>query len=123
MNFCCRTLLGLASIHGGAAYICDTPVRFFARKEKILEEALYVVSTVVQIVLSVIQLAMLLRAILSWFPMEPNGFTEFLYGITEPFIYPFRALFNRLNWFQNLPIDVAFSAAYISLFLIGILLP
>lgn len=88
-----------------------------------MEEALYVVSTIVQVILSVIQLAMLLRAILSWFPLEPNGFTEFLYGITEPFIYPYRALFNRLNWFQNVPIDVAFSAAYLTLLLIGILLP
>ena len=88
-----------------------------------MEEALYVVSTIVQVILSVIQIAMLLRAILSWFPMEPNGFTEFLYSITEPFIYPFRALFNRLNWFQNVPIDVAFSAAYLSLFIISILLP
>ena len=88
-----------------------------------MEEALYVISTIVQVVLSALQLAMLLRAILSWFPMEPNKFTNFLFAITEPVIYPFRALFNRLNWFQNFPIDVAFSAAYITLFIIGILLP
>ncbi len=88
-----------------------------------MEEALYVISTIVQIVLSVIQLAMLLRAILSWFPIEPNGFIEFLHGITEPFIYPFRALFNRLNWFQNIPIDISFSAAYLTLLIISILLP
>ena len=74
-------------------------------------------------VLTVLQLAMLLRAILSWFPIEPNKFTDFLYGITEPVIYPFRALFNRLNWFQNFPIDISFTVAYLALFLIGILLP
>ena len=88
-----------------------------------MEEALYVISTIVQVILSVLQLAMLVRAILSWFPMEPNKFTDFLFGITEPIIYPYRALFNRLNWFQNLPIDVAYMAAYITLFIIGILLP
>ena len=88
-----------------------------------MEEALYVISTIVQVILSVLQLAMLVRAILSWFPMEPNKFTDFLFGITEPIIYPYRALFNRLNWFQNLPIDIAFMAAYITLFIIGILLP
>ena len=76
-----------------------------------------------QVILSVLQLAMLVRAILSWFPMQPNKFTDFLFGITEPIIYPYRALFNRLNWFQNLPIDVAYMAAYITLFIIGILLP
>ena len=88
-----------------------------------MEEALYVISTIVQVILSVLQLAMLVRAILSWFPMQPNKFTDFLFGITEPIIYPYRALFNRLNWFQNLPIDVAYMAAYITLFIIGILLP
>ncbi len=88
-----------------------------------MEEALYIISTIVQVVLTVLQLAMLLRAILSWFPIEPNKFTDFLYGITEPVIYPFRALFNRLNWFQNFPIDISFTVAYLALFLIGILLP
>lgn len=77
----------------------------------------------VRIVLMILQLAMLVRAILSWFPMDSNRFTDFLYGITEPFIYPFRALFNRMNWFQNVPIDVAFSAAYLTLFVISMILP
>ena len=88
-----------------------------------MEDFLYVISTIVQVILSVIQIAMLLRAILSWLPIESNKFIDFLYGITEPVIYPYRALFNRLNWFQNFPIDVAFSAAYITLFVIGLLLP
>lgn len=84
--------------------------------------ALTVVANIVRIILTVLQLAMLLRAILSWFPMEPNGFTDFLFGITEPIIYPIRALFNRLNWFQNSPIDISFSVAYILLFVISMLL-
>ena len=88
-----------------------------------MKEALYIVSSVVRLILSALQLAMLIRAILSWFPMEPNRFTEFLYGITEPFIYPFRALFNRLNWFQNLPIDISFFVAYITITIISFILP
>ena len=96
---------------------------FSLKRRNVLEEALYIVSTIVQVVLSVLQLAMLLRAILSWFPMEPNKFTDFLFGVTEPVIYPFRALFNRLGWFQNLPIDISFTVAYITLFVIGMLLP
>ncbi|MBE6666904.1 MAG: YggT family protein [Ruminococcaceae bacterium] len=86
-------------------------------------EALYVVSTIVRIFLMVLQLAMLLRAILSWFPMDSNKFLEFLYGVTEPFVYPFRALFNKLNWFQNIPIDISFTVAYLAIFLLGIFLP
>ena len=86
-------------------------------------QALYVISSVVRLILTVIQFAMLVRAIMSWFPMEPNRFTDFLYGVTEPFIYPFRALFVRMNWFQNLPIDVSFTAAYLALFVISMILP
>ena len=89
----------------------------------ILVEALYVISTIVRIFLTVLQLAMLLRAILSWFPMDSNKFLDFLYGITEPFIYPFRALFHKLGWFQNIPIDISFTVAYLAIFLLGILLP
>lgn len=85
-------------------------------------EAFYIVSSVVRGALSILQLAMLIRAIFSWFPME-NRFTMFIEGITEPFIYPFRVLLKRLNWFQGFPIDMSFSFAYITLFLITILLP
>lgn len=87
-----------------------------------METALTVIANVVRIVLSVLQLAMLLRAILSWLPLEPNGFTNFLFGLTEPLIYPVRALFRRLNWFQDLPIDIAFSVVCILLFVASLLL-
>ena len=75
--------------------------------------ALQIFSTVVVVLLSVVQLAMLARAILSWFPIDSNKFVDFLYGLTEPFIYPIRALFQRMNWFQNLPIDVSFMVSYL----------
>ena len=75
--------------------------------------ALQIFSTVVVVLLSVVQLAMLARAILSWFPIDSNQFIDFLYGLTEPFIYPIRALFVRMNWFQNLPIDMSFMVSYL----------
>ena len=80
--------------------------------------ALQIVSNVVVLLLTVIQFAMLARAILSWFPMEPNRFTDFLYGITEPFIYPVRALFERMGWFRNLPIDISFMVTYLLISLV-----
>ncbi|MGM9682349.1 MAG: YggT family protein, partial [Eubacteriales bacterium] len=73
--------------------------------------------------LMALQFAMLLRAILSWFPMEDNKFTNFLYALTEPVIYPVRALFEKMNWFQNLPIDISFLVAYILISVISMLLP
>ena len=87
-----------------------------------LGDIVYVVSSVLQLSLTVIWLAMFLRMVFSWIPMEPNNFTELLYTITEPLIYPFRALFARLNLFQNLPIDMAFMAAALLLSLMNFLL-
>ena len=83
---------------------------------------LHIVSTVVVLLLSAVQLAMLLRAILSWFVMDSNRFTDFLYGITEPFIYPVRLLFERMGWFQNLPSDISFMVTYLLLSLVTIFL-
>ena len=67
------------------------------------------------VVLSVLQLAMLVRAIMSWFPTESNRFENFLYVITEPLIMPIRWLFEKLNWFQGIPIDMSFMVAYLVL--------
>lgn len=87
-----------------------------------LEDIIYVVSTILQLALTVLDIAMFLRMIFSWFPIEPNNFIELLYTITEPLIYPFRALFVKLNLFQSSPIDVPFLAAYIMIMLMTFLL-
>ena len=72
-----------------------------------------VIKSFVLIFLSVIQFAMLLRALLSWFVMGGGKFTNFLYAITEPFIAPVRALFEKMNWLQNSPIDFSFMVTYL----------
>lgn len=87
-----------------------------------MEFVLQIVVNVVILLLSVIQLAMLVRAILSWFPIDSNRFIDFLYGITEPFIYPIRRLFERLNWFQNTPIDMPFMVAYLLIWVLLMIL-
>ncbi len=70
----------------------------------------YVLIQFVTIFLDVISVAMLVRAVLSWFQMgdgqSPIG--NFLFVVTEPFILPIRALFDRFGWFQNIPLDVPF---------------
>lgn len=73
---------------------------------------IYVIKTVVVLFLSVVQLAMLARAVLSWFPMQENRIIDLLYSVTEPFISPVRLLFYKMNWFQNLPIDLSFLVSY-----------
>jgi len=81
-----------------------------------------VITDVVVLLLLGVQIAMMLRAILSWFFMDSNKFVDFLYAITEPFIVPIRLLFEKLGWFQNLPIDVSFMVSYLLLSVLSFVL-
>lgn len=83
---------------------------------------LNLIKNVVIIFLTAVQFAMLARAILSWFPVD-NKAVDFLYAVTEPFIYPVRALFQKMNWFTGLPIDIAFLVSYLILTVIIAILP
>ena len=65
---------------------------------------------------TVIELCFLVRAVLSWLPIsEDNVILKFVLMVTEPIIMPIRALFERLGWFQNMPIDISFLVAYLLL--------
>ena len=79
---------------------------------------LEVIRGTVCVLLSAIQLAMTARAILSWFPIEPNKLTQFLDIVPEPVVYPIRKLFEKMNWFQDIPLDMSFMTAYIVLSII-----
>ena len=70
------------------------------------------------ILIDVLDIAFLLRALMSWIDMEENVFTELVYRLTEPFIVPFRMLFAKLNWFQQIPIDMAYLSAVIAISLL-----
>ena len=87
---------------------------------------IYVINLVKNIVLallSVIDFAMLGRAILSWIdPMGDGPLASFLYSITEPIILPFRKLFQKLNWFAGSPLDMAFLFAMVSIMILQTLL-
>lgn len=87
-----------------------------------MQFVLMLLQNTVVLILSVFQLAMLIRAIMSWFPGDSNKFEVFLYAITEPLILPVRKLFERLNWFQELPIDVSFFVTYLLLSVVLVLL-
>ena len=64
--------------------------------------------------LTIIWVALFLRAILSWFdPTGEGKLSGLFYMITEPLIHPIRLLFEKLNWFQETPIDVPFFALVI----------
>ena len=81
------------------------------------------IKNVVFVALSAVQLAMLARAILSWFPDVGGKLVDVLYAITEPFIYPIRRLFERMGWFQGSPIDISFSVAFLLITIVMYILP
>ena len=82
-----------------------------------------VIVETVRVLLLVIQFAMMARAILSWFPIESNKLTQLLDAITEPLIYPIRKLFEKMNWFQDIPLDMSFMATYLILVILIMFLP
>ena len=88
-----------------------------------MQIVLEVIIGTVRVLLLAIQFAMMARAILSWFPIEPNKLTQFLDIVTEPVVYPIRKLFEKMNWFQNIPLDMSFMTAYIILSILIIFLP
>ncbi|MBR0443087.1 MAG: YggT family protein [Clostridia bacterium] len=88
-----------------------------------MEYIMFVIVRAVRALLLGLEIAMLLRAILSWFPIdEDNRFLNLLYCITEPIIMPVRALLEKLGWFQDLPLDMSFFFTYILLSVVSMLL-
>lgn len=72
---------------------------------------LFLVLTVnlVDLILSAVLFAMLIRAVLSLLMMgEESKFAMLLYMFTEPFILPVRRILERFGWFQGSPLDVSF---------------
>lgn len=59
------------------------------------------------------------RAILSWFsPDEDNKVARFLFFVTEPIVAPIRNLISKIDFFNNIPIDMSFIFAFIILTLL-----
>ncbi|MBQ9416269.1 MAG: YggT family protein [Clostridia bacterium] len=81
-----------------------------------------VLARTVMVVLGLLQFALLIRAVLSWFTDEDNKISAFMTFITEPVILPFRKLFYKMNWFQSTPMDVPFLAAVLFLWLLELIL-
>lgn len=77
----------------------------------------------VLVFLEVLGIAFFVRAILSWFdPMGEWRLSGFLYALTEPITIPVRALCERMNWFQGIPMDIPYTITWLLLMLVQILL-
>ena len=70
---------------------------------------LFVLKYTVTTIIDVLLIAMFIRAITSWFDStRESKLSMFLLMFTEPVIFPMRALCDRMNWFEGVPIDVPF---------------
>ena len=80
-----------------------------------------VIRGIVVVALTIVQFAMLVRAVMSWF-MAEGRFVNFLYAVTEPFIQPIRAFMVKMNWLQGSPIDFSFMITYLLISIITVFL-
>lgn len=88
-----------------------------------MSEISYVVIRLAITMIGVLQMAMFVRAILSWIPgADENKFGDFLYALTEPFITPVRAILDRIPLFQGFPLDMSFFFTFILLSILSTLL-
>ena len=67
-------------------------------------------------VLNILQLAMLVRAVMSGIPqLRGSQLQELLYQVTEPIVMPFRKLLSRIPGLNNFPLDISFLLAWIAI--------
>lgn len=73
--------------------------------------------------LAVFEYLLMFRAIMSWFPqMQGSRIYEFIYGITEPVVMPFRKLIQNVDALKGFPIDISFMLAFMTIIFLEILL-
>ena len=83
----------------------------------------YTVTQFAYYLIVAIQFCMFVRAILSWvMPDEDSALLRFLYAVTEPVIFPVRALLDRFPGLRGFPFDLSFMITFILLSLIETML-
>ena len=91
-------------------------VIFFFRRNVLTMEIIFALTVLtIRFILSAVTLAMFVRAVLSFFPIEEGAIHSFLALITEPFILPIRILFDKLNIATGIPLDIPFFVSYLLL--------
>ena len=85
--------------------------------------ALYLIQQTAITLIGFLEIAMFARAILCWFDQTGESrISAFLFTITEPIIFPIRALCEKMHWFEGIPIDIPFMLTYLVLILLQALM-
>lgn len=88
-----------------------------------MEFFLYFIRTAAQFLLVVIEIAMFVRAVISFIASLQGGvLDQFSYAISEPFVIPMRILLDRFESVRNLPVDVPFFITFLLISVIQTLL-
>lgn len=73
--------------------------------------------------IEIISLLLFVRAILSWFPnLRDSKIYGVFYMLTEPFLMPYRLLFDKLGIGQGFFLDLSFLATILTLQFIAAIL-
>lgn len=92
----------------------------------ILKSVLYILCVSVELFISFLLFAMLIRSLLTVFSGGEDGdgsFSRFLVAVTEPFIQPMRWLLMRFNILQDSPVDFSFTFTFLILWMLTLFLP
>ena len=73
--------------------------------------------------ITLLQIAMLVRAITSWFPGGEDSVIGFVaYTISEPVVIPVRKFLEKFESIRNFPIDMSFFVAFMLVSVVSSLL-
>ncbi len=87
-----------------------------------MEIVLFFFKQLLIVLLGALDLAMLVRAILSWIdPMREGRLAVMMFSITEPLILPFRKLCAKYHWFEGSPMDFPFLMTLVALMILQLL--
>lgn len=87
---------------------------------------LSILARTVALCLHTLELMMLVRAVLSWFPPasgRPGPIRAFIITVTELVIAPVRAFLSRFDFVQRSPIDISFLVTYLLISTVSTFLP
>lgn len=88
-----------------------------------MQELLYVLSGTVNLLIDCAQLLLLVRMLMLFLPVDEDGaFGSFVFGVTEPLIYPARCILEKFEFFASSPIDFSATVTYFALTIVGIFL-
>ena len=81
-----------------------------------MEIFFYLLARLFYYLIGAVEICLLIRAVLSWFPGEFEGaFIDFLYTVTETVVAPMRFLLERFESVRQSPIDLSFFATVLVL--------